>query len=189
MPTEASIDSVKVRMYRHGFGDCFLLSFFAGEDRHLTMLIDCGIKHGTRSETVPIETVIEDLKTTLTVPGRKKPVLDVLVVTHEHWDHISFFHPTRFKTNFFEQFEIGEVWLGWTEDPEDEEAVEINSRLREGAAALQVAAVELKNSEDEERKQFEGLRISGMVSRARSDFNTSLNEVLGFYGVRVKYEK
>ena len=55
MSTEKPVNSVKVRMYRHGFGDCFLLSFYRDKDRVFTMLIDCGIKHNTKSEDVPIE--------------------------------------------------------------------------------------------------------------------------------------
>ena len=49
------VDSIKVRMYRHGFGDCFLLSFFDGKNRIFSILIDCGIKLNTRSDDVPIE--------------------------------------------------------------------------------------------------------------------------------------
>src|SRR5262245_6735192 len=133
-----AVDSVKVRMYRHGFGDCFLLSFFHDKQRVFAMVVDCGIKHNTRSDQVPIEDVIDDLKKTLKPAAGGKPVIDVLVATHEHWDHVAFFHPTS-SPDFFKDFDIGQVWLAWTEDPGDEEAVTINSRLREGAAALQLA--------------------------------------------------
>src|SRR5450631_3444323 len=95
MSSNQSVNSVKVRMYRHGFGDCFLLSFFHDEKRVFSMLVDCGIKHNTSSDEVPIEHVIADLKATLPPGDSGKPRLDVLVATHEHWDHISFFHPTK----------------------------------------------------------------------------------------------
>jgi beta-lactamase superfamily II metal-dependent hydrolase len=172
-------------MYRHGFGDCFLLSFFHGKKRVFTMLIDCGIKHGTKSEEVPIEAVIDDLKTTLTPSGGNKPKLDVLVATHEHWDHISFFHPEKFP-GLFSDFDIGQVWLAWTEDPKDDEAVAINSRLREGVAALQVAAAGLKEAEVEEAARFSGHYFGKPVAAAREQFNTSMADVLGFYGVAAK---
>ena len=45
--------------------------------------------------------------------------LDVVVVTHEHWDHVSAFLTSD---DAFKEFKIGEVWMGWTENP-DEEAV------------------------------------------------------------------
>ena len=129
MVNSKTVDSIKVRMYRHGFGDCFLLSFFAGQDRVYTMLIDCGIKYNTKSETAPISKVIADLKETLTPDGATEPKLDVLVVTHEHWDHVAFFHPTRGgKKNYFKDFDIGQIWLAWTENPDDKEAKVINSR-------------------------------------------------------------
>ena len=95
-----------------------------------TLLIDCGIKYNTKSEEVPIAAVIDDLKDTLTREQGGKPELDALVVTHEHWDHVAFFHPTRGgKKNYFADFKIGQIWLAWTEDPDDEEARTINSRL------------------------------------------------------------
>lgn len=185
MATEHPVNSVKVRMYRHGFGDCFLLSFCEDEQRVFTMLIDCGIKHNTRSADVPIETVIEDLKATLTPEGGDHPQLDVLVATHEHWDHISFFHPTR-SPDFFGDFEIGQVWLAWTENPEDDEAVAINSRLRDGAAALQIAAMRLKVAETAESRQFNGMAFGERIAAARKEFNAAMDDVLGFYGVSAK---
>ena len=182
MTTEKPVTSVKVRMYSHGFGDCFLISFFQEADRVFTMLIDCGIKHNTTSETVPIEAVIDDLKKLLTPAGGDRPALDVLVATHEHWDHIAFFHPKRFP-DFFGDFIIGQVWLAWTENPKDAEAVTINSRLRSGAAALQVAAAHLKVAERDETKQLAEMSFGESVAHARKNLNKSLDDVLGFYGV------
>lgn len=183
MAAEKPVDSIKVRMYRHGFGDCFLLSFYQAADRVFTMLIDCGIKHNTKSDKVPIKDVIADLKAELTPAGKKNPVLDVLVATHEHWDHISFFHPTT-SPDFFKDFKIGQVWLAWTENPDDDEAATINSRLREGAAALHVAAMQLSETRDQEVAKVAGLSIGGQVAKARDDFNVSMNNVMGFYGLK-----
>jgi hypothetical protein len=185
MSAKPSVNSVKVRMYRHGFGDCFLLSFCHDQERVFSMLVDCGIKHNTKSKSVPIADVIADLKKTLLPPGGKRPVIDVLVATHEHWDHISFFHPTK-SPNYFADFDIGQVWLGWTEDPEDEEADTINSRLREGAAALQIAAVRLQEAEAQEKRLFGDSYFGASVAAARERFNAAIDDVLGFYGVAAK---
>lgn len=175
------VSSVKVRMYRHGFGDCFLISFFNKQDERVSsILIDCGIKHKTKSETVPISVVIEDLKSILTPDGGTKPVIDVLVATHEHWDHIAFFHPE--PDDFFAAFDIRQIWLAWTEDPDDDEAVMINSRLREGAAALQFAVAKLHDANVDLATQFQGLYVSNRLQHARESYNASLNDVLGFYG-------
>ena len=177
MATDRSVTSVKVKMYRHGFGDCFLLSFFRAEMRVFTMLVDCGIKHNTSSKEVPIEEVIRDLQSTLIAEGESKPRLDVLVATHEHWDHISFFHPTRWP-DYFGQFDIGNVWLSWTEDPGDKEAVAINARLRRGVDILGIAADLLQRAEANESDK--GIR------HARQAFNASMDGVLGFYGVGLR---
>ena len=144
-----NIDSVKVRMYRQGFGDCFLISFVSGNERVYSILIDCGIKFNTKSEDVPITDVIDDLKTELTPEGGGKPHLDVLVATHEHWDHIAYFHPTRGDNeDYFADFDIDQIWLAWTENPNDKEAVTINSRLRDGVAALAFAAERINEKVD-----------------------------------------
>ncbi len=178
------VDSVTVRMYRHGFGDCFLLQFYHKDDRVQSILVDCGIKHNTKSSDVPIQEVIDDLKTTLSAGAGKRPIIDVLVATHEHWDHVAFFHPTT-SPNFFADFEIKQLWLAWTENPEDSEAKTINSRLRKGAAALSVAASRLQAAEASEVAQFKGMNGHGAFSKARADFNIAMGEVLGFYGLSV----
>lgn len=170
-------------MYRHGFGDCFLLSFWRADERVFSMLVDCGIKKNTKSDTVPIKDVINDLKKTLAADSGR-PVIDVLVATHEHWDHVAYFHPTD-SPDFFKDFDIGQVWLAWTEDPKDEEAVTINSRLREGAAALHLAVARLHDVEAEETNQFNGLGFGSNMAAARASFNAALNDVLGFYGAAV----
>ncbi|MCA9059644.1 MAG: hypothetical protein KDA85_14150 [Planctomycetaceae bacterium] len=182
MTTKAAVNNIKVRMYRHGFGDCFLLSYFHDDDRVFSMLIDCGIKLNTKSTDVPIEDVIADLKATLEPPGGGAPRIDVLVATHEHWDHIAFFHPTKFP-DFFSAFDIGQVWLAWTENPQDEDAAVINSRLRDGAAALQIATTKLKAAATEEMRSMNGMGFGGRVAAAREHLNSAMDDVLGFYGV------
>ena len=40
VPTSTSLPKLRVRMYRQGLGDCFLLTFNPGDEKHV--LIDCG---------------------------------------------------------------------------------------------------------------------------------------------------
>lgn len=101
---------------------------------------------------------------------------------HEHWDHISFFHPKRFD-DFFADFEVGQIWLAWTENPKDKEAKEINSRLRDGAAALQYAATQLHDIDATERELAGDLAFRDDVSAARQHMAESLDDIMGFYGV------
>lgn len=201
MPKSKVVDAIKVRMYRQGFGDCFLLSFSSGNQRVFTMLIDCGIKYNTNRAEVPIEDVIADLTEVLTPEGGGQPELDVLVASHEHWDHIAFFHPDRFHDDLFSRFDIKQVWLAWTENPRDKEAKEINSRLRDGVGALTIAAERLGQMEKRNTptKQIDGkpasIYASDEIHAARSAFNLALDDQMGFYGARsvsesgIKYKK
>jgi hypothetical protein len=178
MTTESVVDAIRVRMYRHGFGDCFLLSFMARDRKVYSLLIDCGIKLNTKSRKVPPEDLLADLRQQLTPPDSTTPELDALVATHEHWDHIAFFHP---KYNWFHDFRIGTVWMGWTEDPEDREAVQINSRLQRGAKALQQAAERLQQNAARKTGAAESKRQLSR-NKARLSFNQSIADVAGFYG-------
>lgn len=100
--------SVRVRMYRQGLGDCFLLRFPGENGRPFHLVIDSGVIKGTSEPTVKMREVAEDIESET---GGK---IDVLVVTHEHWDHVSGFAEAR---EVWERMEIAEVWLAWTEDP------------------------------------------------------------------------
>jgi len=104
------MSEIRVRMYRTGFGDCFLIRFGKGlETRY--MLIDFGAHmHGDIGTMCQI---MEDIEKTT----RSK--LEVIVATHQHRDHISGFGQFADR---FAKFKIGEVWLPWTDDPNDERA-------------------------------------------------------------------
>ena len=70
--------------------------------------------------------------------------LDRLVVTHEHWDHLSGFLQAG---TIFDTFEVGEVWLAWTEDPQDELANELRQRKQKRLSGI-VAAAKLADRND-----------------------------------------
>jgi hypothetical protein len=81
---EAPPPAVSIRMYRQGLGDCFLLSF-PRAGKPLYMLIDCGVLLGTKGQNERMREIADDIR--LTTDGH----IDVLVATHEHWDHLSGF--------------------------------------------------------------------------------------------------
>jgi beta-lactamase superfamily II metal-dependent hydrolase len=114
---------VRIRMYRQGLGDCFLLTFDSG--KHI--LIDCGLLAGTPGGPSKIKEVAQHVKDT--TDGK----IDAMVVTHEHWDHVSGFTDAR---DIFEKLEIGETWVAWTEDPAQDIVVE-----RRKANAVRMAAI------------------------------------------------
>src|SRR5690606_24250752 len=86
---------------------CFVLKFLGGKARSFTVLIDCGSCKGGPAECRPF---LEDLAAYV------NHTIDLLVVTHEHNDHVNGFarHP-----DIFEAMDIREAWFAWTENPDD----------------------------------------------------------------------
>jgi beta-lactamase superfamily II metal-dependent hydrolase len=119
----------RIRMYRVGLGDCFLLTFYTPAARHI--LIDCGMFKGSRLNPSEKEKDIQ-LKVVESIAKESGGKLDVVVITHEHMDHVSIFNSAR---ELFEKIDFGEVWFGWVEDPGNKDA----KRLREKYEKLQVA--------------------------------------------------
>jgi hypothetical protein len=103
----AKIDSVSVRMYCLGTGDCFVLKYLSGATPVFTMMIDCGSCQGTAEDFRPY---IENLAAYVSNH------LDLLIVTHEHNDHVNGFAKCE---DIFNRFAIDEAWFAWTEDPDD----------------------------------------------------------------------
>ncbi|WP_210526892.1 hypothetical protein [Rubellimicrobium arenae] len=58
-----------------------------------------------------------------------KPRLDLLVLTHEHWDHLSGFAHAHDLLLDGSPLEIGELWLAWTEKPDDLQAQALRQRF------------------------------------------------------------
>lgn len=111
---------IRIRMYRVGFGDCFLVSLFGGEPEPHHLLFDCGVHPAGDLQKLPL--VVENIAEET---GRR---LALIVASHAHEDHIAGFGR---HGDLFEQFAIGQVWLPWSEKPGDELAI----RLRRQQAA------------------------------------------------------
>src|SRR5262245_19608693 len=76
----------KIRMYRQGLGDCFLITLpRTSGDRPYYVLIDCGVVLGTADASNKMTNVVENIATVT------KGEIDLLLATHEHWDHLSGF--------------------------------------------------------------------------------------------------
>ena len=123
-------------MYRQGLGDCFLLTFPKPEGGDFYILIDCGVILGTPDADRLMKAVVADIAATT-----KR--LDVLVATHEHWDHVSGFDPSK---DLFKDFDIGEVWLAWTEDPNDAIANRLRNERNQKLAALWLGVGAMRSS-------------------------------------------
>jgi beta-lactamase superfamily II metal-dependent hydrolase len=106
--------TVEIRMYYVGFGDAFRITVRKG-DETWRMLVDCGVH--SQGQARPMEesvrNIIDDLRNDFGGPPR----LDVIVATHHHTDHVS-----GFAVDFWEEVEVGEVWVPFIEDSEDPDA-------------------------------------------------------------------
>ena len=135
------MSQITARLYCHGLGDCNLLGIARPTGGMFWILIDCGIHTSAKGGNQTIDEVVADIARTVTPPGGGRPRLDVIVATHEHWDHISGFFTAA---EGFARFDVGEVWLGWTEDPLDPQGRLLDRYKGEALAALASAAVRLR---------------------------------------------
>jgi Metallo-beta-lactamase superfamily len=159
-----TFNNVTVRMYRGILGDCFLLRV-RQDGTEQNMLIDCGVLQNVQDGAtmvanlppevvssigaVKLNAVVEgksqinrianDIADTLRGPDGKVRI-DVLVVTHEHYDHISGFSLAR---HIWEDpnLEIGKLWMAWTENERDEDANLLRSQLGAAKHAVVRAAM------------------------------------------------
>lgn len=129
-----------VRMYRQGMGDCFLITIPRKNKKPFRILIDCGVILGTSDAAGKMIQVAKD------VAEEAEGHIDILLATHQHWDHLSGF------VQAFEMFAtltVDEVWVAWTEDPDDVLAGELRRERVQAIAALKLSAAAMTMAGDE----------------------------------------
>lgn len=124
----SKITRCKVRMYRAGTGDCFLIKFYAGRARKFTMMIDGGVWQGSKDYLEHFAKHIDEA-----CDGK----LDLLIITHEHKDHVLMFDRCK---DIFNKFEIKDLWLAWTENDADREVKRWKKKYGEKKKALTLAS-------------------------------------------------
>ena len=138
--TAARADSaVTIRMYCHGLGDCFLLTFPSTKGgKPVRVMIDCGILQHAPGEAPKLQVVARNLL------EDTDGYIDLLVVTHEHWDHVAGFSHGK---DLFEKIEFGQVWLSWAESANDPDALivkaDLGKKRNQLHAALKVAQLRM----------------------------------------------
>ena len=138
---------VKVRMYRQGLGDCFLITIPRKKGGPFYAVIDCGVILGTADASTMMREVVEHIITT--TGGR----IDLLAATHEHWDHISGFGQVKDLWTDKTRLKVDQVWLSWAEDSKDPLARKLRNERQAMRLALQAAAARMRaagNSEPAE---------------------------------------
>jgi hypothetical protein len=144
-------------MFRQGLGDAFLLQFPRAGGTTFSMLIDCGVLVGTADGADRMRKIVAEI-------GRlTSNALDLLVITHEHWDHLSGFIQARDQ---FQSIRVRRIWMAWTEAPDDPQAQLLRRERARRQMALQLAV-----------KRLQGARRNSFLA-------ADVRNVLGFFGVR-----
>ncbi len=117
----SSKKSVTVRMYKVGMGDAFLLMFPEAGGRRPKVLVDCGYHRASVAPPPMKDVVARIIKDVTEADG--VPRIDVVVATHRHMDHVY-----GFENKAWEDVEVKEVWMPWTEHPKDKEAKKIRDQ-------------------------------------------------------------
>lgn len=165
-------------MYRQGFGDCFLLRFTSAGAKTQFVMIDCGVVTAASHGKDKIQAVLDD------VVAETKGKIDLLIVTHEHWDHVSaFFHFNEYFAGENPPLKVGAVWVAWTEKPGDALAQQVAEKQDRASLALASATERLTGIQGA-INLAEAARISGFGAFSKNtdqamDFVHSLGVNLG----------
>jgi len=150
-------------MYCTGFGDCFLIAFGRKNKSPAFVWIDCGaLPH----QSVPqgwLKRIVTHIKETVKSAGG----IRLLIVTHKHLDHLSGFHDAR---EIFQEIPVHEVWMPWTENPRDKQAMGLAARESE---MLQVAHLALTHLD----------QIDGTLRANAQEVATNVTSLLEFAGL------
>lgn len=141
--------NITVRMYKVGFGDAFLILVPTPDGGTRKVLVDCGI-HSSSVNPPPMTAVVSQIIKDVT-DSDGVPRVDVVIATHRHQDHVR-----GFENKAWQQVQVQEVWMPWTEHPKEDKA----KRLREAqSTAAQSFAVmstsQLATLSPEERERME----------------------------------
>jgi beta-lactamase superfamily II metal-dependent hydrolase len=135
-----SKSQLRVRMYRVGFGDFFLITVPSTKgDQHI--LVDCGVTKGTsgKGDIATIKAAVRHMA------KETKYKLALIIVTHRHQDHIVGFSRC---SDEFTQFEVGAIWMPFWETEYAAKVSKFQQDLEAVAFSLQAAALAATPSAD-----------------------------------------
>lgn len=182
--------SIHVRMYRalgEGkgckglLGDCFLIRAESGT-KHETVLIDCGMLRGSPEPAARMGAIAADIVKQAggDLAAGRRGELDLLVISHQHWDHLSGFAQARHVLLDPTRLLIKNLWLAWTENDERPDVQALRKRFDEGGTAFAAIAERLRDEArfgaDAADLAFGGL--DGFLGLAGKDGRLSSREIL-----------
>jgi beta-lactamase superfamily II metal-dependent hydrolase len=120
---------IRVRMYRVGFGDFFLISFLDGGGNPLHVIVDCGVFRGKdqTGDLHSIEAAVADMAKT--TGGQ----VALIIMTHRHADHISGFSRCA---DVFRKLKVDAVWMPVWESEYEPLAVKFQAEVTGASLAL-----------------------------------------------------
>jgi hypothetical protein len=163
-PDMGTPNTVEIRMYCIGTGDCFILKFYREDGTPFKMMIDCGSVRGTAKDFAPY---VSDLA------GYVRNEIDLLVITHEHNDHVNGFQKCK---DIFSQMQIKNAWFAWTEDTLPE-ALELTQKRETMKASLGSALTEIKKREQDIQKEIKQSPFSIDLALGRKAFVNGLDSL------------
>lgn len=125
------VERVKVRMYKKLLGDCFLIIVEGKDgtrDASAHILIDCGVLQGTKGSK---DLMMAAVRSIYEAAGEKG--LDLVVVTHEHYDHICGF---QLADDIFAERKFAHLWMPWIDNPDDPDGKALQEQFGQSYAAL-----------------------------------------------------
>ena len=161
------VDSIKIRMYNTGsVGDCLLLLFYKANTLTFKMLIDCG---GWKAPPAKITQCANDIAKTCSNK------IDLLLVTHQHEDHVSGFNLAR---PVFDNIQFGDVWLSWAENPKDGIAKKLKAAYGKGLTTLKnLAKKGLQETTAYENKMGQFPAMQKRLGAAKSSLASGLSTI------------
>jgi beta-lactamase superfamily II metal-dependent hydrolase len=167
---------VSVRVYCQGLGDCILVQVKRKNADDFKLLIDCGVVLGTDDAASTMTRVVDNI-----VEDTKEKI-DVLAITHEHWDHLSGFNQAA---DSFKKLSVGTVWVAWTEDPDDKLAEELRSELGRGRDALERCASAFRAAGDGATGQMlADIALTSFGAAADTSTRAAFDKAKAMAGVR-----
>ena len=147
--TASKQSRVRVRTYRHGLGDCHLLSFRKPDGTRCHVLIDFGVVNRTKDPELVMTPVAKN------IAKESGGALDLVIATHQHTDHLSGFKQAQAELAPA-KLTMKRLWLAWTEDPSNALGKKIQQELVAKLAAVRLAVKQLAAADNPAADRIQG---------------------------------
>ena len=171
---------VRVRTYRHGLGDCHLLSFRKPDGSRCHVLIDFGVVNRTKDPQKVMAPVARD------IVKESGGVLDLVIATHQHTDHLSGFKQAAAELDPA-TLTMQRLWLAWTENSRSDLGQKIRDELLGKLTALRLAVQRLAEAGSAAAARIQGTLDFFSPGVAGEDTQEILDALANRPGIDVDY--